>query len=113
MLPAAHRMRRSTDFASVVRSGIRARAGELVVHHRSDLGAHPALVGLVVGKGVGGSVVRHRVSRRLRAQLSHRLDRLPAGSGTVVRALPQAASATSADLGRSLDRALDRLAAAR
>jgi ribonuclease P protein component len=106
-------MRRSTDFASVVRGGVRARAGHVVVHHRPDLGDRPALVGLVVGRGVGGSVVRHRVSRRLRAQLSLRLDRLPAGSGTVVRALPESAAATSAELGRSLDKAFDRLAARR
>jgi ribonuclease P protein component len=85
----------------------------VVVHHRPQLGAHPALVGLVVGKTVGGSVVRHRVSRRLRAQLRERLDRLPAGSGTVVRALPESATATSAQLGRSLDRAFERLAARR
>jgi ribonuclease P protein component len=83
------------------------------VHHRRDLGDRPALVGLVVGKTVGGSVTRHRVSRRLRAQLSARLDRLPAGSGTVVRALPESATATSAQLGRSLDKAFDRLAARR
>jgi ribonuclease P protein component len=71
------------------------------------------VVGLVVGKSVGGSVVRHRVSRRLRAQLSARLDRLPAGSGTVVRALPAAADATSAELAADLDGALQRLGAAR
>jgi ribonuclease P protein component len=103
-------MRRSTDFTSVVRGGVRARGGSLVVHHRAELGPHPALVGLVVGKTVGGSVVRHRVSRRLRAQLAQRLDRLPAGSGTVVRALPDSAHASSAELGRSLDKAFDRLA---
>jgi ribonuclease P protein component len=106
-------MRRSTDFASVVRGGVRVRGGSLVVHHRPNLGAHPALVGLVVGKTVGGSVVRHRVSRRLRAQLAQRLDQLPPGSGTVVRALPDSAEATSAELGRCLDKAFDRLAARR
>jgi ribonuclease P protein component len=104
-------MRRSTDFASVVRGGSRVRGGQLVVHHRRDLGPQPALVGLVVGRSVGGSVLRHRVSRRLRAQLAQRLDRLPPGSGTVVRALPESAEASSAELGRSLDKAFDRLAA--
>jgi ribonuclease P protein component len=99
-------MRRSTDFTAVVRGGVRVRAGALVLHHRRNLGAHPALVGLVVGRAVGGSVVRHRVSRRLRAQLADRLDRLPEGSGTVVRALPDSATASSADLGRALDDAL-------
>ena len=111
MLPTASRMRRSTDFTAVVRGGVRVRGGALVVHHRRELGPHPARVGLVVGRTVGGSVVRHRVSRRLRAQLADRLDRLPEGSGTVVRALPETAEASSAELGRALDKAFDRLAA--
>jgi ribonuclease P protein component len=108
-------MRRSTDFTAVVRGGVRVRGGAVVVHHRASLNDPSAApqVGLVVGKAVGNSVVRHRVSRRLRAQLAGRLDRLPSGSGTVVRALPEAAGATSATLGRGLDLALDRLAARR
>jgi ribonuclease P protein component len=103
-------MRRSSDFASVVQSGHRSRGGPVVVHQH-DLGAPAPLVGLVVGRAVGGSVERHRVARRLRAQLGQRLGLLPAGSGTVVRALPGAARATSAELGRSLDTALARLGA--
>jgi ribonuclease P protein component len=109
-------MRRSTDFASVVAGGARSRGGPLVVHQCldfgdfGDLGAGAPLVGFVVGKPVGGSVVRHRVARRLRAQVARRLAALPAGSGTVVRALPAAGSATSEQLGAGLDRALARLA---
>jgi len=98
----------------VLRSGARARSGELVVHHAPQLrvGSVP-IVGLVVGKSVGGSVSRHAVARKLRAQLSSRLDRLPDGSGTVVRALPGAATADSARLGCALDAAIDRLVGAR
>jgi ribonuclease P protein component len=106
-------MRRSREFDAVTRSGSRARRGALVVHQRRGLGDGPPLIGLVVGRSVGGSVVRHQVSRRLRAQLAQRLDRLEPGSGTVVRALPAAASADSASLGRDLDAALNRLAGAR
>ncbi len=65
-----------------------------------------ARFGLVVGRGVGNSVVRHRVSRRLRALLAQRLDRVPPGADVVVRARPEAASATSAQLGADLDSAL-------
>lgn len=106
-------MRRSSDFSSVVRVGNRARGGRIVAHQRCDLGQGEPLVGLVVSKAVGVSVVRHRVSRRLRAQLVQRLGGLPPGSGTVVRALPEAATASSAELGADLDRALSRLAAKR
>jgi ribonuclease P protein component len=59
-----------------------------------------------VSKAVGGSVVRHRVSRRLRHLLAPRLDGLPAGAMVVVRALPPAAEATSAELGVDLDAGL-------
>jgi len=104
-------MRRSADFAAVVRTGARSRRGSLVVHQLAGLTDGPAIVGLVVGRSVGGSVVRHRVSRRLRAQLAGRLQLLPAGSGTVVRALPPATTATSGELGRDLDAALTRLVA--
>jgi ribonuclease P protein component len=103
-------MRRSSDFASVVRGGRRTRSGLVVVHQRLDLGASAPLVGFVVGKSVGGSVVRHRVTRRLRAQVAQRLDVLPVGSGTVVRALPSSAEATSRQLGAGLDQALSQLA---
>lgn len=62
--------------------------------------------GLVVSKAVGGAVVRHRVSRRLRHLLATRLDALPAGARVVVRALPPAAAATSSELGSDLDAGL-------
>lgn len=68
--------------------------------------------GFVVGRKVGGSVVRHRVLRRLRALLRTRLDELPQGARVVVRALPAAAGGNSAELARELDRALDRAARA-
>jgi ribonuclease P protein component len=110
-------MRRSTDFSSVVRDGRRARHGHLVVHFSprpaesvSTDGTAAPLIGLVVSKSVGNSVLRHRVSRRLRAQLQQRLDALPDGSRTVVRALPQASTATSDQLGVDLDRAFARTA---
>jgi ribonuclease P protein component len=105
-------MRRATDFTAVVRGGTRARSGPLVVHQLAGLtpGRAP-LVGLVVGRSVGGSVSRHAVSRKLRAQLFARLARLPAGSGTVVRALAGAERASSAQLGADLDSVLRRLGA--
>lgn len=103
-------MRRSDEFTSVVRGGTRTRRGNLVVHFTPNLGAAGApRVGLIVGKSVGGSVVRHRVTRRLRAQLASWISALPAGSGVVVRALPGAATATSTQLGADLDSALRKL----
>lgn len=68
-------------------------------------------MGFIVAKSVGGSVVRHRVSRRLRAVMALRVRSLPAGSATVVRALPTSAGASSAELAVDLDAAFERLAA--
>ena len=116
MLPPANRMRRSAEFTAIVRNGRRVRCGTLVVHSLvpadpAGSAAVPPHVGLIVGRTVGGSVDRHRVSRRLRAQLAARLARLPAGSGTVVRALPTARTAASTVLAADLDAAFDRLGA--
>lgn len=68
-----------------------------------------ARVGFVVSKAVGNSVVRHRVSRRLRHLMADRLGTLPPGCALVVRALPPSADASSSELGADLDGALRRL----
>jgi ribonuclease P protein component len=127
VLPTAHRLRSSAEFAAVTRSGRRNRSGDVVVYLAgaasdtvtrrplSDQTASnttvPARAGLIVSRKVGGSVVRHRVSRRLRAQLASRLDGLPPGARVVVRALPSAAEASSTSLGRQLDAAFAKLTA--
>jgi ribonuclease P protein component len=112
VLPRAHRLTTSADFSLVTRRGRRARAGGVVVYllpgAASGAGL-PSRAGLVVGRAVGGSVVRHRVARRLRALLSTRIGSLPPGSRMVVRALPDTATDTSARLGADLDRAIVKL----
>ena len=74
------------------------------MHCAADGGGPRA--GLVVSKAVGGSVVRHRVSRRLRHLLAPRLGDLPPGAMVVIRALPPAAGATSSELADDLDTGL-------
>ncbi|WP_043499276.1 ribonuclease P protein component [Georgenia sp. SUBG003] len=116
MLPARHRMRRSEDFTDAVRRGARSGARRLVVHLRtgaetgvtptSDRDVHAALVGFVVPKAVGNAVRRNEVKRRLRALMRQRVDHLEDGTRVVVRALPAAAGAASAELARDLDKAL-------
>lgn len=92
----------------------RRRAGtELLVVHAAmptdRTPTRPPRVGFVVSKAVGNSVVRHRVIRRLRAQVVARLDRVPPGTDLVVRAQPRAAAAASGQLGADLDLALERV----
>jgi ribonuclease P protein component len=107
-------MRSTGEFSAVTRHGRRTRAGDVVVYlyPAGTAGALPPAVtkvGLIVGRTVGGSVVRHQVSRRLRAQLATMLDRIPTGSQLVVRALPSAATARSQTLAADLDTAIGRL----
>jgi ribonuclease P protein component len=110
VLPAPARLRRREDFTLAVRRGRRAGRNTLVAHYLAPEDHVPvARVGFVVGRAVGNSVVRHRTARQLRHLVRDRLDRLPAGSLLVVRALPPAAAADSATLGRDLDAALSRL----
>jgi ribonuclease P protein component len=117
VLPAANRLRSSVDFATVTRSGLRVRSGDLMVYLTNATGLTsclpsdqtPVRAGLIVSRKVGGSVIRHQVSRRLRAQLATRIGALPAGSKLVVRALPSAAGASSRALGDQLDRAFAKL----
>jgi len=111
VLPAASKLRRSQDFAAVVRCGHRAGTRHLVVHLRvPPLPPIPtgsaARAGFVVSTKVGNSVVRHRVTRRLRPLVLDRLTDLPAGTDLVIRALPAAATASSTLLAADLDSGL-------
>ena len=109
MLPRVARLTSGQDFTRTVRHGRRVGGRRLVVH--LDAGstgteAPPARAGLVVSRAVGTAVTRNRVKRRLRHLLPDRLVGLPSGSRVVVRALPPAADASSAELDRDLARAL-------
>ncbi len=110
MLTASARLTRRNEFTTVTRHGRRLGAELLALH---VLSGQPGgtRVGFVVGTPVGGAVVRNRVQRRLRHLMRERLGDLPAGTWVVVRALPAAARADSAQLGADLDRVLSRLVA--
>jgi ribonuclease P protein component len=117
-------MRRPADFAATVRRGpgaSRAARGRVVVHlttaaaagrpeHAVATGEHDQpLVGVVVSRSVGGSVVRTLVKRRLRHALRDALPALPAGARLVVRAQPGAAHIPYAVLREDLAAALERV----
>jgi ribonuclease P protein component len=110
VLPRPSRVRRPDDFRRIMRRGRKAGRRLLSVHALAPDGTSRA--GFVVGRSVGGSVERHRVTRRLRHLVADRLDYLPEGTALVVRAHPAAAGAGSAELGADLDAALGRLGVA-
>lgn len=117
MLPAKSRLRRRSDFDLAVRGGRRA-GGKLIAVHVKKLepgvGGElpPPRAGFIVGRAVGGAVVRNVVRRRLRHIVAARLPQFPAGSVLVVRALPPSAFAHSAQLANDLDAVLARLGVA-
>lgn len=74
--------------------------------HLDLRGADSPRAGFVVSRAVGGSVVRHRVVRRLRHLVAARMDCLPHSTRLVVRALPPAAGASSDELATDLDAGL-------
>jgi ribonuclease P protein component len=111
VLPVQNRLRRTQEFRSTVRRGVRIGRPLVVVHvvpgHGPD---DPARAGFIVSGAVGGAVVRNAVRRRLRHLVRERLAQLPAGTRVVVRARPEAAAAPSAVLASDLDAAFDRVA---
>lgn len=117
MLPVGNRMRRRAEFTQAVRRGRRSGRPRVVLHmlcrdpadQTAEGSQDPPRVGFVVGRAVGGAVVRNRVRRRLRHLMRARLPLLPHGSLLVVRANPRAATASHDELAADLDSALDRL----
>ncbi|QVQ50504.1 ribonuclease P protein component [Spiractinospora alimapuensis] len=126
MLPRSNRVRHRTEFRHVMRRGRHAGEEALVATlvrpapsgvdtagEAEDATPGPPRVGFVVGKAVGGAVVRNRVRRRLREIARRRLPLLPPGSLLVVRAKPAAARSGYDRLARQLDSALSSLLAPR
>ena len=111
MLSRPHRLTSSRGFAEAIRRGRRAGTRCLVLHLQTtpEGDAGGPVVGFVVSKAVGNAVVRNLVKRRLRHLARERLSSLPGSCVLVVRALPPAAAASSAELAVDLDSALGRL----
>jgi ribonuclease P protein component len=85
--PPALRIRKRREFDRVFKGGGRAGDDLLVVHVLPNGLRHPRL-GLAVGKGVGGAVVRNRVKRLLREAFRLRRADLPAAHDVVAVAKP-------------------------
>lgn len=116
MLPRPHKLSSSADFKRTMRKGVRAGSRTLVVHLAQRVPAEqtpPVLhggprFGLIVSKQVGNAVTRHAVSRKLRHVLLGSVEKLTTSHDVVVRALPAAATATSAQLASDYNKALEK-----
>ncbi|EME23543.1 ribonuclease P protein component [Rhodococcus erythropolis] len=63
---------------------------------------HGPRFGLIVSKAVGPAVIRHRVARRLRHICADFVGQVSPETDVVIRALPGAATASSAELAKQL-----------
>jgi ribonuclease P protein component len=98
VLPVSARLTSPQDFARTTKSGLRVTSEHFVgylhinpVTNNSAVNKNPR-AGLIIGKGVGGSVRRHRVSRQIRHALAPQLENFPQGSLIVIRGLKQGSS---------------------
>lgn len=103
MLPVEHRLSHRRDITSALRRGRRRGTPLLVVHLAVSDRPGPARAAFAVSSAVGNSVVRHRLTRQLRAAVLPLLRELPEGTDLVIRALPPAREATFAQLQADLE----------
>jgi len=106
VLPRHARLTSPNDFARATKSGHRLTSKSLVLYFYAGAEVHPARFGLIIGKSVGGSVVRHRVARQIRHSLREYVANFPTGSLVVVRALP---NSNKADIQDELKKAIPRI----
>ena len=90
MLPLRARLTSPSDFARTTKSGIRVSSQNFVGYlyiSPAPIDGQCAKAGLIIGKNVGGSVQRHRLSRQVRHALAPHLATAPEGALIVIRAL--------------------------
>ena len=90
MLPVSARLTSPQDFARTTKSGLRVTTQHFVGYlYINPASTDSARAGLIIGKSVGNSVRRHRVSRQLRHAIAEHINNFPAGSLIVIRGLKQ------------------------
>ena len=92
MLPVSARLTSPQDFARTTKSGLRVTTQHFVGYLHVQPATTGRRAGLIIGKSVGGSVRRHRVSRQIRHALAPRLSKFPEGSLIVIRGLKASGS---------------------
>lgn len=104
-------MRAASDFTLTVRKGRRSGNNLVVVYSYTDNTATEAdletKVGFIVGKKVGNSVTRHAVVRKMRHIMRDLVSQLDANR-VVIRALPESATANSAQLRQAITTSLQK-----
>ena len=114
MLPASARLTSPQDFARTTKSGLRVTTEHFVGYLYIDPASNTQpRAGLIIGKSVGGSVRRHRISRQIRHAIAPTLSQFPQGSLIVIRGLKQSTTVSVADEIEEISRRLIKKAAQR
>ena len=95
MLPKNARLNLTADFARATKSGTRVTSEHFVGYlyiNPAPEETNPPKFGLIVNTGVGGSVARHALARKLRHAAAPQLSKLPNNSLFVIRALAKGSS---------------------
>lgn len=110
MLAGVNRLRSAGDFRMCSRYGVKAGSGTLLVYYyrRLSHAEDPPRIGIIASKKVGNAVIRNHVKRRLRHIIREHISELHDGDLVVIRALPQAASASFAQLSGAVHSCLSR-----
>ena len=90
VLPNSARIKSSSDFARVTKTGRRTTTNSLIGYFLigdQNQSTKPAKLGLIIGKSVGNSVVRHRIARQVRHAVREQINNLPNGTMLVIRAM--------------------------
>lgn len=94
MLAKTARLTESGDFARATKTGLRYSSANFVGYlYVNIVSNEPARAGLIISKSVGGSVIRHRLARKIRHCLHDNYAQLPSGSLLVIRGLNKSATA--------------------
>jgi ribonuclease P protein component len=92
VLPVSARLTSPHDFARTTKSGLRVTSEHFVGYlYINPAATESPRAGLIIGKSVGGSVRRHRVSRQIRHAIAPLLQNFPQGSLIVFSGLKQGA----------------------
>jgi ribonuclease P protein component len=108
VLSKVNRISRASDFRATVRTGRKVASRHAVVYLVSTATDSPTRFGFIVSKAVGNSVVRHFVTRRLRAVAHEVLPAYSSGLDVIVRALPGTDEVAWAELRSEVTAALAR-----
>lgn len=110
MLPSNVRLRKSLEISQALKAGKRYPA-KFLVFHVAPGKTNGTRFAFAVGKNVGNSVIRHKVTRRLRHLVMANYSKFPSSTDIVIRGLPGIEQASHQELQENFDQALSKVGA--